>query len=1063
MKKLLSLLLILALIATIAACTGQQDPADPTTDAPPMDSTDDTTVEDHTHMFSSKWEKDETNHWHICTDDSCDEASEAVAHAYDEGRVTKPATEQETGTKVYTCTVCGYEKNETIEKLPHTHTPADAVEEKRTEATCTTDGTYDTVVYCTVCSAQISRKTTKIPATGHSFNNEDDDTCNTCGVKRLSSDMKYANEYSQTTNRIYGTADGIALDTSDSHGRDLPLAGNTIPGIARKQPLTGNWQVDVKISGSALFTGGGGYASYGINLQAGNKHMKLVVQDRGDGGCTGQCVQFFGTGIGETNVNWPDTTTTWLRFIKDGNKLISYASVDGEVYTLINMTTVPKEFDSVELQIFATQLQRGASYVATVHSVTVSGNLNDTVEEGIVEHVASLIGETIELPAYDLEKAATEDERMTLAKKALTNNEEVRRSGVSIELKANPAGGYTITVAKGNSTKTIDSVRLVGVTTVSFRTNGGSLIPDVKIYDEAACAEPGAPTRSQYTFQGWYTDRDLTEKYDFSKTVTKDLILYAKWTRDDNYEFYKESVGQLTAHQGNPYMALWEHVPDGEPYIFEDPDHPGQYRVYVYGSHDTLKVAYCGYDFVVWSAPVDDLTQWRYDGIIFEAWVDGSRDHLLAPAVAEMVDEKTGKKSYFIYSNNVGGRTSMVAKADRPDGPFEIYNWAPNSNTAVEGPIGFDPAVLVEDGKVYVYWGGPSGAYYAQMDPTTMSTVIEGELPHLNVPGCQSANVNVADYSIYNDEHVNDWRFYEGSSIRKVGNKYVFIYSREGKSTEPEGSGVYHQLAYGYSDSPTGPWKYGGIIVDAAGEVIDNGDGTYSRTFPSDNTHGSICEINGQWYIFYHRSDNKHARQAMVDAITVEWDEKSVADGGAVRISRAEVTSKGFYLNGLDPYAKHTFGIASYMTGGATIAITYDKTATELPVTNIKDGAVIGIKYFNFDGKKVGTTHLDLELKPLGVDAVIDVYLRPTTAVNTPITTGADGEINSVGVGSYRIGSVELTSDMAKTVTSLRIPLAELDKIDGQWALFFVVRSEKANRNICELYNMQCVSVSADA
>ena len=67
MKKLLSLLLILALIATIAACTGQQDPADPTTDAPPMDSTDDTTVEDHTHMFSSKWEKDETNHWHICT------------------------------------------------------------------------------------------------------------------------------------------------------------------------------------------------------------------------------------------------------------------------------------------------------------------------------------------------------------------------------------------------------------------------------------------------------------------------------------------------------------------------------------------------------------------------------------------------------------------------------------------------------------------------------------------------------------------------------------------------------------------------------------------------------------------------------------------------------------------------------------------------------------------------------------------------------------------------------------------------------------------------------------
>ena len=61
----------------------------------------------------------------------------------------------------------------------------------------------------------------------------------------------------------------------------------------------------------------------------------------------------------------------------------------------------------------------------------------------------------------------------------------------------------------------------------------------------------------------------------------------------------------------NPYMPLWEHIPDGEPYIFEDPDHPGEYRVYVYGSHDILKVAYCGRDQVVWSASVNDLNHWR--------------------------------------------------------------------------------------------------------------------------------------------------------------------------------------------------------------------------------------------------------------------------------------------------------------------------------------------------------------------------------------------------------------------------------------------------------------------
>ena len=69
----------------------------------------------------------------------------------------------------------------------------------------------------------------------------------------------------------------------------------------------------------------------------------------------------------------------------------------------------------------------------------------------------------------------------------------------------------------------------------------------------------------------------------------------------------------------NPYLPMGEFIPDGEPYVLEDPDHPGKKRVYVYGSHDVLKSEYCGKDQVVWSAPVEDLTQWRYDGVIFES------------------------------------------------------------------------------------------------------------------------------------------------------------------------------------------------------------------------------------------------------------------------------------------------------------------------------------------------------------------------------------------------------------------------------------------------------------
>ena len=42
------------------------------------------------------------------------------------------------------------------------------------------------------------------------------------------------------------------------------------------------------------------------------------------------------------------------------------------------------------------------------------------------------------------------------------------------------------------------------------------------------------PDRDGYTFAGWYTDVDLTKKYDFTTKVKGDITLYAKWTEDDS-------------------------------------------------------------------------------------------------------------------------------------------------------------------------------------------------------------------------------------------------------------------------------------------------------------------------------------------------------------------------------------------------------------------------------------------------------------------------------------------------------------------------------------------------
>ena len=519
------------------------------------------------------------------------------------------------------------------------------------------------------------------------------------------------------------------------------------------------------------------------------------------------------------------------------------------------------------------------------------------------------------------------------------------------------------------------------------------------------------------------------------------------------------TVNYDAEYQGNPHLPLWEYIPDAEPYVFEDPDNPGKYRLYVYGSHDTLKTAYCGTDLVVWSAPVEDLSDWRCDGVIFESVVNGTADVLYAPDVALV--EENGKKTYYLYPNNQSwGRTTMVCKSDRPDGPFEVVNWKEGSTTETEGVLGFDPAVFVDDdGSVYGYWGFVE-SWWGKLDEDNMSTLKEGETSKRNIPSYDQMTAfdyDPTQFNIVQDENVGKWGFFEASSIRKVGNKYVFIYSRNGLPEEPTGKN-YSQLAYGYSDSPEGPWKWGGIIVDAMGEIIPNENGGYDRTFAGGNTHGSICEINGQWYVFYHRNLHTYARQAMVEPITVEWDEESVADGGEVRISMAEVTSNGFFIEGLNPYVKHSAGIVSYLTGGASITPAYSEDTTTLPVVNIRNGVIAGIKYFNFDldAPTDGSKSLEVELKPLGIDAQIDVYLRPASAVNTPVEY-KDSKVVSVGEGSKKLGTIELSADMPMESTTFSISAKEIDKLDGQWGLFFVFSSD-SGLNICELYNVQFVS-----
>lgn len=513
----------------------------------------------------------------------------------------------------------------------------------------------------------------------------------------------------------------------------------------------------------------------------------------------------------------------------------------------------------------------------------------------------------------------------------------------------------------------------------------------------------------------------------------------------------------------NPYLPAWEFVPDAEPYVFEDPDNPGEYRVYIYGSHDTQGESIpCGFDQVVWSASVDDLTTWRYDGVSF---ITGDYDkvaNLYAPDVCEIVNDD-GTKTYYLYPNATQSKQYYrVAKSDRPDGPFKVCEWSSDSSVN-DKILTSDPAVFVDDdGRVYGYWGSSSKPMWVELDPETMATVKDGCTPKYNLPGVYDIldrNNNMQPrsdydptlYNIVQDEHVNDWRFFEASSIRKVGNKYVFIFCRYAPDTEETG-GYFSQLAYGYSDSPEGPWTYGGVIVRNAGETIPSGDGTYADTFLKQNTHGSICQIGDDWYVFYHRGHRGIiSRQSMVEKISVEWDEKAVSAGGEVRIGFAEMTSKGFNTDGLDPYKTYSAGIASYLTGNYLFKAEYSKNTAFLPILKIHNEVIAGYKYFNFSSS-VPEGHystLNINLTPKGRAGTIDVYLRPLSGKGTPVVK-TDGKITSVGEGSYKIGSFTVTSSMAWTPTTLTIDASAVDSIEGEWGVFLVFNTA-SSYELCDL------------
>ena len=521
---------------------------------------------------------------------------------------------------------------------------------------------------------------------------------------------------------------------------------------------------------------------------------------------------------------------------------------------------------------------------------------------------------------------------------------------------------------------------------------------------------------------------------------------------------------------GNPYLPLWEHVPDGEPRVFEDPDNPGRYRVYVYGSHDVNFGSYCGLDTRAWSAPVDDLTNWRDEGPIFTYQVDNRWDTMYAPDLVE-VKRKNGRKEYYLYPHSRGpGREAMVARGDRPDGPFTPLNLNEDGTRTVPGSVmGFDPGVLIdyvtdpndpdfETGfRVYGYWGFQTSSA-GELDQKTMYSLR---------PGRQA--IDRFQTNIFPGENADAFAFFEAASIRKIGNKYVWVYS--GFSGPEYGLGRSNStLRYAYGDSPLGPWKSGGVLVDSRA-IVPSRDGTaLQETYSGHNTHGSIQLINDQYYVFYHRPPRSfgYARQAMVAPVNVEWDEAPVSEGGRVVIracdpyaegkvwtakgsngneyTGAEVTSEGFHIFGLDPYQYYSAGYACYLSDRGVMQDSWDIWDNSMPLVDVKNGHIMGFKYFGFGGLDKARKGL----KPFkgtepGNQTVFNLFLTPKSAEAFKINVWMDGPWDNDTWKGIKIGEIKVPANADQKTAGYSIDVASfVDGLDGKHAIYLVAEGPQS-------------------
>lgn len=337
----------------------------------------------------------------------------------------------------------------------------------------------------------------------------------------------------------------------------------------------------------------------------------------------------------------------------------------------------------------------------------------------------------------------------------------------------------------------------------------------------------------------------------------------------------------------NPILPIGTYIADPSAKVWKDG------KLYIYGSRDESTDYWCSYDHYVVSTK--DMRNWKIDKDAF--FSKGEKDEvpfndkvLYAPDCQEF-----DMKYYLYFSQPDPKAPEGVAVSDSPVGPFK-------NGQAIDlyGHNQIDPSVFVDDdGEAYYLWG--------------QFTL---KMAKLNDDKMSLDESTLRDSVLTESEHF----FHEGAYLTKRNGIYYLVFADISRAGMPT------CIGYATSKSVFGPYKYGGVIVD--NDHCDPGVW---------NNHGSIAKLNGQWYVFYHRSSHNSAkmRRSCVEPIFFE------PDGS---IPEVEMTSQGAGLP-LNAFEDIEAERACLLYGKAHFRLW---NPTNEKMTGIQNGDRAAFKYIDF-------------------------------------------------------------------------------------------------------------------